>query len=66
MAKKEKIKKEKKDSFFKGVVEEMKKVKWPSFKDVLKFTLATFVMCAIFIVFFIIINLLASLIKGMF
>lgn len=66
MAKKEKVKKEKKESFFTGVREEMKMVKWPSFKDVLKYTLATFILCAIFIIFFILINLLASFIKGMF
>ena len=64
--KKKKKVKEKKESFFSGVVAEMKMVNWPSFKDVLKYTLATFIMCAIFIVYFILINLLASFIKGMF
>ena len=66
MTKKEKKVKEKKESFFKGVKEEMKMVRWPSFKEVLKYTLATFIMCLIFIVFFLLINLLASFIKGMF
>ena len=64
--KKVKEKKEKKESFLSGVRSEMKMVRWPSFKEVLKYTLATFVLCAIFIVFFILINLLASFIKGMF
>ena len=53
----EKEKKEKKDGFFKEVRNEMKEVKWPSAKDVVKFTLATVIMCAIFIAFFTLINL---------
>lgn len=63
MAKKQK---EKKQNFIGEVREEMKMVRWPSAKDVVKFTTATVVMCAVFIGFFVLINLLASFIKGMF
>ena len=64
-----KEKKEKKDGFFKEVRNEMKEVKWPTLKEVAKFTLATIIMCAIFIVFFILITTgvaaLLEFIKGM-
>ena len=59
-------KKAKEDRFLSNVRKEMKVVKWPSAKDVLKYTLATLVLCGIFIVFFLLINLLASFIKGLF
>ena len=57
-------KKAKEDRFLSNVRKEMKVVKWPSAKDVLKYTLA--ILCGIFIVFFLLINLLASFIKGLF
>ena len=64
-----KEKKEKKDGFFKEVRNEMKEVKWPTLKEVAKFTLATIIMCDIFIVFFILITTgvaaLLEFIKGM-
>ena len=44
----------------------MKEVIWPKAKDVFKYTMATLVLCAIFILFFLLINLLASFVKGMF
>ena len=59
-------KKAKNDSLFKRVKEDMKEVVWPKAKDVFKYTMATVVLCVIFIVFFLLINLLASFVKGMF
>lgn len=56
----------KKDSYIKQVRIEMKKVIWPTFKNVLKYTLATIILCLIFIVFFTLLNLLISFVKGMF
>lgn len=56
----------KKPSFLSEVRSETKKVIWPSFKNVMKYTMATIILCLVFIVFFILINLLASFIKGMF
>lgn len=61
--KKEKVKKE---SFIKGTREEMKKVVWPTGKQVLKFSIITLMMILFFMVFFVAINLLASFVKGLF
>lgn len=68
MAKKEKIKKEKvkKETFIKGTREEMKKVVWPSGKQVLKFSVITLAMVLFFMGFFVLINLVASFVKGLF
>lgn len=54
----------KKESYLKGVRKEMKLVKWPTFKEVIKYTIATVVMCLIVCGFFLLLNLLLSLIKG--
>ena len=68
MKKKEKQKKEKlkKDSFLKSTRQEMKKVIWPTGKQVLKFSVITLAMIGFFMVFFVLINLIASAIKGLF
>ena len=68
MAKKEKAKVEKvkKETFIKGTREEMKKVVWPSGKQVLKFSVITISMVLFFMVFFVLVNLLASYVKGLF
>lgn len=66
MSKKEKVKKEKKESFIKGTREEMKKVSWPTGKQVLNFSVITLAMIGFFMVFFVLINLLASFVKGLF
>ena len=63
---KKKEKKVKKDTFLKSTRNEMKKVIWPSGKDVLKFSIITLGMILFFMVFFVLINLLASFIKGLF
>lgn len=57
---------EKKPSFFKQVREEMKLVRWPSFKEILKYAFATIIFCLIIGGFFILLNLGLSFIKGMF
>ena len=61
--KKEKIKKQ---SFLSQVKAEMKKVSWPSGKDVLKYSIATLVFCLIVCGFFQLLNLALSFINGMF
>lgn len=61
-----KDKKEKKVGFFASVKDEMKKVSWPSFKDVLKYSIATLAFCVIVAGFFILLNLLLSGVKGLF
>lgn len=65
-AKKKKEKKEKKPGYFKEVRMELKKVTFPSFKNVMKYTLATLLFCGFVVLFFILLNLLLSVIKGMF
>jgi len=67
MARKEKTKKsEKKEGFFKGIKKELKLVRWPSFKDMLKYTIATLVFCIILVAFFEVLNIIMAIIKGMF
>lgn len=64
--KKVKEQKTKKPGYLKEVKTELKKVSFPSFKDVMKYTLATLVFCGILVLFFILLNLLLSFVKGMF
>ncbi|MGN1379287.1 MAG: preprotein translocase subunit SecE [Bacilli bacterium] len=56
----------KKENYFKGVIKEMKLVKWPTTKEVVKYTIATLVLCVIICGFFLLLNLLLSIIKGWF
>ena len=53
-----------KESYLKGVKKEMKLVKWSSFKEVVKYTIATVVLCLVVCGFFLLLNLLLSLVKG--
>lgn len=69
MAKKKENKKKntkKKESFFKGIKLELKKVTWPSKKEVLKYSLATLVFCIVVMAFFQLLDLGLSVIKGVF
>ena len=70
MAKTSKKKKEnskvKKEGYFKSVIKELKLVKWPTWKEVLKNTIATIVLIVIVVVFFLLLNLLLSIVKGWF
>ena len=53
-------KKQKKDSIVKGVKQEMKKVKWPTAKEVVKYTFATLIFCVILALFFMLLNAILS------
>ena len=64
MAKKDTNKKSNKESYLSGVKSELKKVSWPKFKYILKYTFATIIFCLILAGFFSILNLILSLIKG--
>ncbi len=55
-----------KDGFFKGLRLELKKVTWPSKKDVFKYSVATLVFCVVVVVFFQVLNLGLSVVKGVF
>ena len=69
MAKKEKkkVKKEKKNkkpSYFKEVKAEMKKVTFPTGKEVFKYTVATILIVTLLVVFFLLLSALLSWVKG--
>lgn len=59
-------KQEQKQGYLKQVKVEMKKVSWPEKKEVIKYSLATVVFCLIICGFFQLLNLVLSIIKGMF
>ncbi len=63
MKKKEKKQKE---SLLKGVKKELKKVTWPSKKDIIKYSIATLVFCIILMLFFQALDFLLSIVKGVF
>jgi len=55
-----------KEKFTEGVKKELKLVKWPTVKEILKYTLATILFCVVLVLFFEVLNLLMAFIKGMF
>lgn len=55
-----------KESYFKQVNKELHLVKWPTAKEVVKYTIATIVLCLILSLLFILLNFLLSVIKGWF
>ncbi len=57
-------KKAKKDGFFKEVIDELKKVKWPDKKYMVKYSAATFVTIIMCSLYFYLITVLFALIKG--
>ncbi len=61
--KKEKVRKE---TYFEGVRNELAKVKWPTKKEVFKYTMATIIFMIILVGFFILLSILMSAIKGAF
>lgn len=63
---KEKVTKEKKDGFFKNLKKELKQVQWPSFKELVKYTFATMIFVILFALFFQLVDVLSSFIKGLF
>ena len=65
-AKKSPKNKVKKEGYLKSVRNEMKLVKWPTGKEVLKNTIATVVLVVIVVVFFLLLNFALSFIKGRF
>lgn len=64
--KKPKEKKVKKESYIKGVKKELKLVKWPDAKEIVKYTIATIVFCIILVAFFELLNVILAYIKGLF
>ena len=64
--KKKKKQKEKKTSYLKEVRSEMKKVTFPSAKEVVKYTIATICIVAFLVAFFLLLTALMSAIKEVF
>lgn len=63
---KEKEHKDKKEGYFSKVRREMRKVVWPTFGEVVKYSLAVILFCLVLCLFFLGINAIASLVKGLF
>lgn len=60
------LKQNKKTGFTKSVRKEMKNVKWPDRKDMLKYTIATLIFAIFFGLFFYFGDLIFALVKGWF
>ena len=59
-----KVSKGPKESYIKKVNKELKLVKWPTAKEVLKYTISTIVFCVFLCVIFMALNLIMSLLRG--
>ena len=57
-------KKVKKEGFFIGLKKELSQVKWPTFKEVLKYTISTVVFCVIICAFFLLLYFLLTTVVG--
>lgn len=55
-----------KENYFVGVRNELSKVKWPSKKEVFKYTMATIVFVLILVGFFLLMSALMAWIRGLF
>ncbi len=64
--KKQTVKKEKKvkENYFAGVRSELALVSWPTAKNVFKYTIATIIFILFVTGFFLLINLIMSVVKG--
>jgi len=65
---KDKKKKENKnkEKFFAGLKKELKLVKWPTFKEIIKYTIATIIFCVVLVAFFELLNVIMAFVKGLF
>ena len=54
----------KKEGLIKGIKKEVKLIKWPEKKDVLKYTISTLIFCLIVALFFVLLTYLLSIVKG--
>lgn len=55
-----------KENFFVSVKTELSKVKWPTRKEVLKYTIATLSFVILLVLFFLLMSLIISFVKGAF
>ena len=54
------------EGFFKGIKKELKQVKWPSAKEIFKYTIATIIFCIVLVAFFEALNVIMAYVKGLF
>ena len=64
--KKTKATKAPKEKYMVGLKREIKNVKWPTFKDIVKYTIATIIFIAVFVLFFELLNIIMAFVKGLF
>ena len=64
--KKEKKNKGPKEKFFTSIKKELKLVKWPTIKEILKYTIATIIFCILLVLFFELLNVIMAFVKGLF
>ena len=64
--KEKKVTKASKEKFMVGLKKEIKNVKWPTFKEIVKYTVATIIFIAVFVLFFELLNVIMAFVKGMF
>lgn len=62
--KKQPKKKEKKEGLIIGIRKEVKLVKWPEKKEIIKYTISTLVFCIVVALFFVLLTYLLSVVKG--
>lgn len=64
IVKKQTKKEEKKERLIKGIKKEIKLVKWPEKKEIIKYTISTLVFCIVVALFFVLLTYLLSVVKG--
>lgn len=58
--------KEKKEGYFKLLKGQLKMVKWPNGKDMFKYTFSTILFILLLVLFFQLVDVISSFVKGMF
>ena len=64
--KKKQTNKKQKEKFMTAVKKELKVVKWPTVKEIVKYTIATILFCVVCVLFFEILNIIMAYVKGLF
>ena len=57
-------KKVKGEGFFTGIKKELKLVKWPTFKEIVKYTIATIIFCIFLVAFFELLIFIVANLRG--
>lgn len=54
------------EKFMVSLKKELKLIKWPTVKEIVKYTLATVLFCVVFVAFFELLNIMMAFVKGLF